>query len=74
MTDIHTITKSLGPARIAARLGHRTVNAIGNAERAGVYPATWFQVIQTMAMEAGLGPVPMSLFGWRKPKQEGRAA
>lgn len=60
---IHHITDTLGADAICAALGV-TPHSIRGARTTGHFPASWYDALQSMCIEAGI-PCPRNAFNWK---------
>jgi hypothetical protein len=60
---VPTIIETIGPDRIAAKLGV-SHHAVRYAKTVGVFPAAWFAVISDLCEEAQID-LPLDLFNWK---------
>ena len=60
---IQNITRTLGDDAICAALGV-THHSVRGARTTGVFPASWYDTLQSMCIEAGI-PCPRNAFNWK---------
>lgn len=62
-TSVHQITKHFGADVIAATFGV-TEHSVRYARTAGVFPASWYDALSIMCLEAGIA-CPRNAFNWK---------
>ena len=60
---IKNITRTLGDDAISAALGV-TQHSIRGARSTGLFPASWYDTLQSMCIEVGI-PCPRNAFNWK---------
>ncbi|WP_145398566.1 hypothetical protein [Paracoccus sulfuroxidans] len=60
---VHQITDTLGADAICAAL-NVTSHSVRGARTSGVFPASWYDVLQSMCIEMGI-PCPRNAFNWK---------
>lgn len=68
MMTVSDICEAIGRKELMSRLDV-TKSAVSNSVSDGVFPSSWYGVIENMCAERGLD-CPQSLFKFRKPAPE----